>query len=735
MRRGLILFSMICLGAGAGGCFQAPRLPEVDGLAADAQAIVPPRAELHANHLPPPPPSFAPEPVTVLNPERTPYYLSLAEAMALALENGTIGLQTVRAPGLAEEDLNALIGLNSLGADSIRVLSYQPARAGTAVESALSRFDAQWNTSMNWFTVDEPTTGLNDFQNGAGATFLSSLAKPLPTGGVAGISFRTDYQLFANPPSGEFGVLNPTYFTRLTFGFEQPLLRGFGVDINQLSSSFPSSTLFSGLNGRPSSFAPEGILIARLRFNQQRADLERVINFLLLNVEAAYWNLYSSYVDLFTSEQGLRQAHFAWMIGKNRVEGGKLDSGHLAQIQGQYEQFRGDRTRALGRVLEAERNLRVLIGLPVEDGKRLVPLDAPRQVPVRPEWKSAVDDALANRPELKLAREELIAREANLRVQKNNLLPDLRFFATYTPVGLGSRLDGNGGFVSGSGLILPDNALHSLSSDHYNDWTLGLTLSVPLGFRYEHARERDAKLAIAQQVATLQNQEQKALAYLTKEYSKIVEATKVMEIRRLQRKSEAEQVEVRFRKFVAGVKDSPIEFLLDAQRQWTAALSQEYQAIVDYNIALASFEFAKGTLMQYHNVSINEGPLPEGACGRAVDHLRRQGHLRVLRHPAVPLDLEPPVEAAPVVPASLTGVGLSAPSIVGLEKGGMKGPDATWPALEQMPAPALPLPVVSAPALVPPPAPRTKSPPPPPVTLQAAPPPEPAVRFAWPQLD
>ena len=39
----------------------------------------------------------------------------------------------------------------------------------------------------------------------------------------------------------------------------------------------------------------EGILITRIRLDQQRAEFERNLNYLLLNVEAAYWNLYGAY--------------------------------------------------------------------------------------------------------------------------------------------------------------------------------------------------------------------------------------------------------------------------------------------------------------------------------------------------------------------------------------------------------------------------------------------------------
>ena len=45
-----------------------------------------------------------------------------------------------------------------------------------------------------------------------------------------------------------FQVVNPAYRPALTFQFEQPLLRGYGVDINQLLPSHPGALSIQGLD-------------------------------------------------------------------------------------------------------------------------------------------------------------------------------------------------------------------------------------------------------------------------------------------------------------------------------------------------------------------------------------------------------------------------------------------------------------------------------------------------------
>src|SRR5262249_17403259 len=67
---------------------------------------------------------------------------------------------------------------------------------------------------------------------------------------------------------------------------------------------------------------------------------------------------------------------------------------------------------------------------------------------------------------------------------------------------------------------------------------------------------------------------------------------------------------------------------------FAAALSDEFQAMVDYNNALVGFEFAKGTIQFHDQVVIGEGPLPEAAQVRAVEHERQRSAALVLNERA-----------------------------------------------------------------------------------------------------
>jgi outer membrane protein TolC len=613
-------------------------------------------------------------PTTVEEPDRPPWYITLHEAIAMALENGTTGIQTIRLFGTDDMDLVQAIQLSSTNpfGDSIRVLSLKPAIQATNIEINLARYDAVIRSVAGFNTQDQVTNTAGALRNGAFFPWGVSVEKANAYGGLTNITFGSPTNQGITPATNFYssfaqknvisGTLNPVYTPNLSMAYEQPLLFGFGPTINSILPQHPLagqggvSSLGEYGNNIPGS--QTGIVIARIAFDQERADFERAVNFMLANVETAYWNLYGAFINLYSSEQGLRFAHTAWKISKAKYEAGTFAITQFAQTREQYEQFRGDRYKALGQVLEAERVLRSLLGLRMEDGKRLVPVDAPTIAPYKPDWGSAYQECMNLRPELIMQRTDLKEKQLILLRATNTLLPDLRARADWNIHGAGSRLDGESVFANG----LTENALRSLASGHFQDGAIGLTLAMPLGYRAQNAAVRGAKLQLAQSFLQLRDQEGRAERYLTQQYRQVFENYHVIEARHQQRVASAQQLEARLKEFEAG--KTTADFLVQAQRDWAAALSAEYQAVVDYNNSLCRFQFAKGTLLEHNGITISEGPLPQCAQVRAVENERMRAAAIVCREHANVVPTPPcapehgdwgipqiPAAAAPTLPA------------------------------------------------------------------------------------
>jgi outer membrane protein TolC len=638
--------------------------------------ILPPALEASGKSPPQPLLDMVGAPVTVDDPERPIRYISLAEAISMALEQGRVGNnpffgnlgQAGITPGFQSQTLDALAtfgGQGLLGAgDSIRVLALDSGIVGAGIDASLAKFDAVWTSSATWNTTNRPIgTSLDVFQAGntglnvinqEQASVSTALLKPLPTGGVAGITFNNNYTL-TNLPAR----VNPAYQPSLQFSFEQPLLQGYGVEINQIRAAHPGSILNPGvLQGQTT---PEGILITRLRTDQQRAEFERNVQQLLLNVEGAYWILYTSYWNLYARESGLRMAYEAWRVFKVQLQFGTTTAADEAQARGQYHLFRQQRIDALQNVLEAERQLRYLTGMRIEDGTRLVPTDKPTLAPYKPDWATARQEALTLRPEIYLVRHELKADQLNLIAAKNQLLPDVRFTATYDFNSIGSRLDGPG----------PENAWRNLAKGDFHDWAVGIRANIPIGYRAQEANVRIAKLRLARTYGILQEQENRAENILEVTYRRLQYDYEQIKAFRDQRIAYGDQLRSLVELVIGGRKTPDI--LLEAQRFYADALAGEYNAIRDYNNSIAGFEWAKGTIMQHDNVTISEGCLPTCAFKRAVAHQEERTKACVIRERANPVEcasLAPEAGLPPVakVPAD------EAPSLPALIEGNEKLP-------------------------------------------------------------
>jgi hypothetical protein len=377
---------------------------------------------------------------------------------------------------------------------------------------------------------------------------------------------------------------------------------------------------------------------------------------MLANVEFVYWSLYAAYWNLYARESGMRLAYESWRVFKAQLEAGRVAQADEAQARGQYHLFRSQRLDALQNVLESERQLRRMLGIPIEDGTRLIPSDQPTLAPFQPDWESSLHEAYTLRPELYLLRQQIKVDQFNLIAAKNAMLPDVRLTATYDFNSLGSRLDGS----TSSG----DNALANLAKGDFSDWAVGIRANIPLGYRAQAANVRIAKLRLARNYWALQDQEYKLQSEMDRQYGRLQYAYESIKAFRDQRLAYGEQLRSLVELVYHGSKTPDI--LLEAQRFYADALAGEYNAIRDYNNAIVAFEYTKGTIMEHDSVTISEGCLPSAAYKRAVVHEQERAHAIQIRTLPLPEESQAPACGLPAVPKVPTDG--PAPSLTSLMK-------------------------------------------------------------------
>jgi len=605
-------------------------------------------------------PGFSIGKSTVVSPELPKRPVSLSECIALALENGRTGA-FFDGPGSTQR--SSVTGFTdnrtpSGASDSIRVFALDPAIVATNIEESLARFDVWGETSTFWNRIDQrsryltPLTGSNEVLNRNkvdDVDFSAGLYRRLPTGGFAGLRMRTGYEDNFLGPIDRATTVNPTYRPIFDMMFEQPLLQGAGVFINQLRDFHPGSIRQT----LPDSGKPPGILLARISHRQQQLDFERQVHELVYRVEEAYWQLYCAYWDYYSSDNGMKQAHAAWQIAKARSDAGGLAIEDLAMVEEQYHFFRHQRLQSLGRgqpgrpgILEAERRLRYVVGLPSDDGSRLIPLDAPDFLAYEPDLTQSVVDAHSHRPELRQVEEEIRAAHLNVDKAKDRLKPDLRFVGRYGLNGLGDDL--------GQGF-------NDLGKNPHHEWEIGLRLQYALGARAGNAEAQRADLQLTQRLIFLKDQREKLLFSLQRSHQELVQYREQYKVRIKQREAAALQLKARSEKFKAGgdpkLPGSFIDLLLRAQRNWADAVREEYVALCSYRIAITEFELQKGTILKYANVAIADGPLPTQVRPHASEYLRKRYPARTKVATQVPADHEPALVVADSFPMPITNSG------------------------------------------------------------------------------
>jgi hypothetical protein len=267
-----------------------------------------------------------------------------------------------------------------------------------------------------------------------------------------------------------------------------------------------------------------------------------VRNEILKEVEGAYWDLYAGYWKLHSREQGLRL--LCWQA----IDTGRADPSSLARLRGQYELFRGQRLASKQEVAKAEQELRKLLNLRSPDKTELVPCDAPKLPPLHlPAFKTLVREALT-RPEIRLAHDRYVAAEVG-----ELLAPSL---FSVVP---GPRRRGN---------WAPTPSFNPCFSPPVRAWE------------------------------TWRDEEVRAEQFLAMCWRRLFEYDEQIRARQAQR--EAYGVQLRLELGRVGeqlIPDNTV--ILEAERFYTCALANEYEAIAAGAKSRCNFAFARGKLLEY----------------------------------------------------------------------------------------------------------------------------------------
>jgi outer membrane protein len=216
---------------------------------------------------------------------------------------------------------------------------------------------------------------------------------------------------------------------------------------------------------------------------------------------------------------------------------------------------------------------------------------------------AAVRTALEKRTDLIQARKSLEMSDVNIRYYRNQILPDVSLQASY-------GMTGQGGMEKKFGSGFPPEIIGQLNTSYgsvlkqvfgndFPSWSLGVTVSYPIGTSTAEASLARAKLQYTQSQIQYRSAELQVVTQVRSVVRSVTTSLKTVAATRAARELAEKRLEAEQKKVAAGMSTSFLVF--QAQRDLASARSDELNAILSYNDALIDYE------------TVQEAPVGSGA--------------------------------------------------------------------------------------------------------------------------
>lgn len=553
---------------------------------------------------------FAEAPFTISDPEvQDMWELELEEAISIALQNSKVirNLGGVTPFGFAD----ALVG-RTAGASTI----YDAAITDTGLEQALSVFDAQldiFGTQGQDGTGGSGIFGHTDRLNNIGGSNFNNTANggiqaALQKRTAAGTTYRASSQTDRLRGNTFFNTEHNSIWQQIfDVSFTHPVL---GPDPRN-STSIGGGTL---VNRVP-------VVLARINTDISLATFEASVRNLVLDIENTYWDLHVAYRNLETAKIGRDSSQVTWNNIYEKKGAGVSNAQEEAQAREQYFFFRAQLETALRDLYNVENRLRYLMGIAATDGRLIRPKDEPSAARLAFDWRQIHSESLLRSAELRQQKWTIEAAELQLVTAKHRLLPQLDVGGRYTWYGAGDNLinaDRNGLNFDEDG----STAFDVLTEGDFQEAALFFNFRMPVGYRSQLANVRSTQLQLVRAKARLEDMELNTSHLLT---------TAVRELDFNYQSAQthfnrwkAAQAEVASVNALYHGGKITLDLVLDAQRRRAQAQIDYYRALGEYNKAIASVHYRKGSLLEYNNIMLAEGPWPEKAYWDALGRARER---------------------------------------------------------------------------------------------------------------
>jgi len=562
-------------------------------------------------------------------------YLSLADAIALALENN-LDLDVERyLPRIAQTDIERAKGGGLLRGLSLLVTELPPGIGGpngpllttlTASPTpappvntnlsdvalitqqqndlsvtgalplssgpAIPQYDPAISGLLNW--AHQTTPEYNPLITGTSNWLVSNNLNG-NVGWTQGFSPGTQLSMsFDNTrltTNASRYTYNPILSSSLGFTITQPLLRGFGIELNR----------------RYIHIAKNNQRIADLVFRQQAIDT-------VAGIVRLYMDLVSLNEDLKVKRETLRLAERLYEDNQNKVQQGQQAPIEVTRAQAQVAASRQALVSAEGLVEQQELIVKTAItrgGLanPAIRTAHIIATDtvpAPETEPARP-VEDLTAEAIRSRPDLAQAGIQVENSQISLKGSLNALRPQLDVVGTVQNGGLSGDLNPVAAAATPGAAIYPGGygtGLGQIFRNNFPTYGVGLQLTLPLRNRVAQADAVRDELQVRQSQVRRQQFEDQVRLEVADAYVAMQQARAAYEAAVQSRVLQEQSVDVEQATFDVGLATNYL--VIQYQTYLAQARSTEVAAKGAYAKAKVALDRATASTLEVNQVSIAE---------------------------------------------------------------------------------------------------------------------------------
>lgn len=545
--------------------------------------------------------------------------ISMADALALAIENNLdISVERQVVPMSQTDVLRASAGSAARGFSGATIpLGLQAGALGVGVSTAVAgggignaggisggggavnippvgTFDPTINYNFSWDRTVEPLNTLVvagvPTVTGYSASYSGSYTQLLPSG----TSFFVSLNGLRSSSTQQSLLFDPAVATRMSMGFNQPLLSGFGLKPNL-----------------------RFLLVARNNENVSGAIFQNQLQQTIVQVENAYWDMAQFQENVKVAEQSLTTAQRLYDNSKRQAEVGALAPLDVVSAQSAVAASQRDLVVARTNLQIQEITLKNLLAKRIDsdlESAEIVttdPLPEPRDSDI-PSVQDALADAYRNRPDLKTAQMNLQNEQISTQYTANNLLPTGNVFGQYASVGLQgncivtARASCNATGVP-LGTVVPagtSGSLQQMAQGTFPEESVGFALTLPIKNRSAQADNLRAQFELQQTQFSLQALRNQAELTIRQAMIGLVQGKAQEEAAHQAAILAQQSLDAEQKKLAVGA--STFYNVILRQRDLTTAQYAETEAADAYAKALVAIDEARGATLDRNGITFND---------------------------------------------------------------------------------------------------------------------------------